>query len=73
MLQWMKDRLTSYEKDQERLSVILERGGLEGPIIDEYRRLWKQYLGTLARNPKQIVKTHELQAVGRLVTIGSRT
>ena len=73
MLQWMKDRLASYEEDQKRLGVMLERGGLERPIIDEYHRLWKRYLGTLARNAEQIIRTHELQAVGRLVTIGSKT
>jgi ubiquinone/menaquinone biosynthesis C-methylase UbiE len=70
--QWIRDRLASYEKNQERLSVILERGGLEKRLIEEYHQSWKRYIRNLARNPKQISKTHELQAVGRIVTIGTK-
>lgn len=70
ILQWINDRLASYKKDEERLSVILERGGLQRSLIREYHQVWKRYLGNLVKNPEQISKTHELQAVGRTVTIG---
>jgi len=70
IFRWLKARLTLQEKDKERLSIILERGGLQRLLIEEYHRLNKNYLENLVKSPEQISKTHELEVVGRIVIIG---
>ena len=70
IFRWLEAKLTLQEKDKERLSLILERGGFQRSLIEEYHRLNKNYLETLVRNPEQISKTHELEVVGRIVIIG---
>ncbi len=57
-------------KDKERSSIIMERGGLEESLIEEFHRLNVEYLESLVEDPELISETHELQTLGRIVTIG---
>ncbi|MCW4036908.1 MAG: class I SAM-dependent methyltransferase [Candidatus Bathyarchaeota archaeon] len=67
---WLKDKLDFIVGDEERSRVILERGGLEEPLIEEYHRLNREHLQRLIEDPEQISNTHELETVGRIVTVG---
>ena len=73
VIQWIRDRLAIYTKNKQHRNAILERGGLEESLIKKDNRCWNRYLENLASNPELISNTHELQATGRIVTIGSKT
>ncbi len=70
IVKWLRDRLELSERDEERTRVILKRGGLEEPLIEETHRLNREYLRRLIEDPELISTTHELETVGRIVTVG---
>lgn len=67
---WLEEKLDYIVGDEERSRVILERGGMEEPLIEEYHRLSREHLRRLIENPELISRTHELETVGRIVTVG---
>jgi len=67
---WLGEKLGFIVGDEERSRVILERGGMEEPLIEEYHRLIREHLRRLVEDPELISKTHELETVGRIVTVG---
>jgi ubiquinone/menaquinone biosynthesis C-methylase UbiE len=67
---WLGEKLDFVVGDEERSRVILERGGMEEPLIDEYHRLYREHLRRLVEDPELISRTHELETVGRIVTVG---
>ncbi len=67
---WLREKLDFFVGDEERSRVILERGGMEELLIEEYHRLYREHLRRLVEDPELISKTHELEAVGRIVTVG---
>ena len=67
---WLGEKLDFIVGDEERSRVILERGGLEEPLIEEYQRLYREHLRRLIEDPELISRTHELETVGRIVTVG---
>ncbi len=67
---WLGEKLDFIVGDEERSRVILERGGLEEPLIEEYHRLNREHLRRLIEDPELISRTHELETVGRIVTVG---
>jgi SAM-dependent methyltransferase len=72
ILEWLKEKLDFLMADEERSRVILARGGLEEPLIEESLRLNREHLQRLIEDPELIQRTHELESVGRIVTIGFR-
>jgi ubiquinone/menaquinone biosynthesis C-methylase UbiE len=67
---WLGEKLDFFVGDEERSRVILERGGLEEPLIEEYHRLYREHMRRLVEDPELISKTHELETLGRIVTVG---
>ena len=67
---WLEDRLKFYVGDRERSQVIMARGGLDEGTIAEAQELNERHLRRLVENPDIIPETHELESVGRIVTIG---
>ena len=67
---WLEDRLKFYVGDRERSQVIMARGGLDEETIAEAQELNERHLRRLVENPEIIPETHELESVGRIVTIG---
>jgi SAM-dependent methyltransferase len=67
---WLGEKLDFIVGDEERSRVILERGGLEEPLIEEYHRLYREHMRRLVEDPELISKTHELETLGRIVTVG---
>ncbi len=67
---WLGGKLDFIVGDEERSRVILERGGMEEPLIEEYHRLIREHLQRLVEDPELISRTHELETVGRIVTVG---
>lgn len=67
---WLGEKLDFFVGDEERSRVILERGGMEESLIEEYHRLYKEHLRRLVEDLELISKTHELETLGRIVTIG---
>ena len=67
---WLGEKLDFVVRDEERSRVILERGGLGEPLIGEYHRLYREHLRRLVEDPELISRTHELETVGRIVTVG---
>jgi ubiquinone/menaquinone biosynthesis C-methylase UbiE len=70
ILEWLKDRLELSERDEERMRVVLGRGGLEGGTIEESLEAEKRYIRELIEDPERISETHQLETIGRIVTIG---
>lgn len=68
--EWLRERLDFFVKDKERSSIILERGGLEKDMIEEFHGFTVEYLEGLVENPELISETHELETVSRMVTVG---
>jgi hypothetical protein len=73
---WLEDRLKFYVGDRERPQVIMARGGLDEETIAEAQELNERHLrrliarARLIENSDIIPETHELESVGRIVTIG---
>lgn len=67
---WLRDRLELSERDEERMRVILGRGGMEEGLMDEFLAKNIERLRELIENPDRIPETHQLETVGRIVTIG---
>lgn len=70
VLRWLEDRLRFQVGDRERSQVIMIRGGLDEGAIAEAQELNERHLRRLVENPELIPETHELESVGRIVTIG---
>jgi ubiquinone/menaquinone biosynthesis C-methylase UbiE len=70
ILSWLRDRLELSERDEERTRVVLGRGGLERDLIDEFLEASKRHIRRLIEDPDRIPETHQLETVGRIVTIG---
>ncbi len=70
VVKWLSDRLDFSLKDERRMRTILERGGLAEGLIDEYLAKNREYTKGLLENPERISETHQLEAVGRIVTVG---
>jgi ubiquinone/menaquinone biosynthesis C-methylase UbiE len=70
IVEWLEDKLDFIVRDEERSRAILARGGLEEPLIEESLRLNREHLRRLIADPELIQGTHELESVGRIVTIG---
>ncbi len=70
VLAWLRDRLELSERDEKRMRIILERGGLEKSLMDKFLAQNREHLKELVENPDLISETHELETVGRIVTVG---
>ena len=69
-LAWLENYLSFFKGDEERVRVIMSRGGMEKPQIDEYLQKKKTYMQSLIDHPEGLVEAHQLEALGRFVTIG---
>ena len=67
---WLRDRLEFDERDEERKRVVLRRGGMDEGTIDEVIGANREHIKGLLENPDLISETHQLETVGRIVTVG---
>lgn len=70
LIGWLRNRLDLLEKDGERLSVIQARGDADQELTQEFLKRNKEYIENLLKNPEKIAAVHELESVGRIVTVG---
>jgi hypothetical protein len=70
VLRWLENRLEFHVGDRERSQVIMGLGGLDEGTIEEAQELNERHLRRLVEKPALISETHELESVGRIVTIG---
>ena len=70
IIAWLEERLEFDERDEERKRVVLRRGGMDEGTIDEVIGANREHIKGLLENPDTISETHQLETVGRIVTVG---